>query len=501
MRVFTNGLWVGFNEKTDGMNFALFEYILHEIFEEPIELWRDALTADLLLESHFGDSMFFKKTWRISIFFSGEGLRQLPSHAEKYTFVMGARKTTTNFVSLPLYLLYDFSRPTVYPNRITEVPKKNVCAIVSSDHFNKGPIRVRTTIIDELCKKGLQIDMAGTYKNNVGYKIPGTYWDSPIIDFQKQYRVVLALENIQMDDYITEKIVNPLRAGTVPLYYGSKRINEYINQKRFLQIDPNNIDKCIAEINRLCTDDAYWLEIVNQPIFIKSIEERVKLVIDECKIILSDKAYHVEIIANIEKEQERAEDINAITNYFNISPSCECYGIETKSHPLYSRFDSKKNIAGISLAINHIAILKKYVNKDKYLVVFESDAIPIFSFDFINNAIQENIEDMKKNDVDITFIGLGVFAALTEHDTQNYKKISDTLWSVDRSRCTESYIISPKGLQSYLEWFYSKYEHTVIDWDYNHFFSNTKNSIGCWRSPELFKQGSCTGKYKTLVGP
>jgi hypothetical protein len=289
MRVFTNGFWSGFNQKIDGMNFALFEHILHTLFEEPIELWYELQTADLLLESHFCESVFYKKSWRFSIFFSGEGTMPLPPHAERYTFVMGAHTTTTNFVSLPLYLLYDFCRPVVYPNKITEIPKKNICAIVSSDVIATSP-RARTIIIDELLKRGISIDMGGAYKNNIGYTIPGFYFDTPIIDFQKQYRIVLSFENIQMDEYITEKIVNPFRAGSVPVYYGSKRINEHFNMNRFIQIDLNNIDTCVEEMNRLCTDDNYWLQTVNQPIFVKSMVDRINLVVEGCKIILSGKS-------------------------------------------------------------------------------------------------------------------------------------------------------------------------------------------------------------------
>ena len=273
---------MGFNEKTDGINFEVFQYILQKVFDTPIELTHNLDAADILLESHFNESMFFNKTWQQTIFFSGEGLHPLPNHAENYTIVMGAQKTKTNYVNFPLYALYEFCKPFTYPTRIAEVPKKNICAIISSDAFRQtGPL-VRTTIVQEL-QKIIHIDMAGAYKNNLGYTVAGSYWDHHITDLQKQYRIVLALENSQLDEYITEKIINPVRAGTIPAYYGSKKINEYFNEARFIQIDPNNLKTCISEINRLCTDDAYWLEMVNRPFIIKSLEHILVEVIDECK--------------------------------------------------------------------------------------------------------------------------------------------------------------------------------------------------------------------------
>ena len=50
------------------------------------------------------------------------------------------------------------------------------------------------------------------------------------------------------NEYITEKIINAFRAGSIPIYYGSKRIDKYFNPKRFIQIDPTNIDNCIEQI-------------------------------------------------------------------------------------------------------------------------------------------------------------------------------------------------------------------------------------------------------------
>jgi hypothetical protein len=267
MLVYINGFWPGFSERTDGVHWGFFEYILERVFDSKLQITNSIDDADMLLESYFGSSLFSRKQWKYSIFFSGEG-HDLPPHSQLYTFCMGARDSGTNFISCPLYLAYDFSKPFTYPTKITEVPSKGVCSIISSGFGSS-----RSTILDQLIQHGIQVDNAGRYSNNIGHTIPGSYSDPPIIDFQHNYKLVLAFENTKLDDYITEKIVNPFRAGTIPVYFGSQKISSYFNPKRFVQV--TTIEETVSKIQQLLTDPTHWLEMVNEPIFVQSTEERM----------------------------------------------------------------------------------------------------------------------------------------------------------------------------------------------------------------------------------
>ncbi len=282
MFIYVNGFWSGFNECTDGVNFEFFKFIFEKVFNEEINLTNNFFKADILLETFFGPSMYFTKKWKYSVFFSGEASWQMPSHINNYTIVLGCPRTKDNFVSCPLFIAYEFCKPFNYPTNITAIPTKNICSVIS----NYLPDKYRTQYIDILEKKNIQIDKAGRTHNNVP-PVKGKYYEQPIIDFYKNYKIVLALENTECDDYITEKIINAIRAGSVPLYYGSKFANKYINPKRFIQIDPQNVDLSIENISRLCSDDNYWLSIVNEPIFVTPIDELINDIIDKCKIIIN----------------------------------------------------------------------------------------------------------------------------------------------------------------------------------------------------------------------
>jgi hypothetical protein len=275
MLVYTNGFWPGFTQRTDGVHWGFFEYILERIFDCKIQPTGSIADADILLESYFGSSVLAEKPWKYSIFFSGEA-HEIP-FAQSYTFCMGARDTGDNFIACPLYLAYDYCKPFSYPSQITSVPPNGVCSIISSEI----PGRYRYTLLDLLGAKGIEIDNAGRYKNTLGYTIPGSYSDPPILDFQTKYKLVLAFENAEVDEYITEKIINPFRAGTIPVYFGSKQINKYFNPNRFVQV--TNIEDTVQEMQRLLSNPSYWLQKVNEPIFIKSTEESIETIIQLMK--------------------------------------------------------------------------------------------------------------------------------------------------------------------------------------------------------------------------
>lgn len=499
IRVFVNGFWDGFVERTNGVHFGFFDHVLTIALKRRVAVAPSIENADVLLESHFGPSVFKSKWWVYSIFFSGEASIPLPEHIGQYSLILGKH----SHVSCPLYLTYDYCKPCEYPTDITIVPSKKICAIISS---GGEPTQFRNTFIDELMKRGIHVDMGGKHRNNIGYTVPGSYDEQPILQFQHQYRVVLALENTEADHYITEKVINPLRAGTVPAYYGSKLVTNYINPSRFVCIDPSNIDAAVSEIQRLCDDDEYWLQMVNQPPFVKPTGEWIEEVIASTRTALTTTEYSVELIGDVEREPERKESLKPIVDFYRISPTVTCYGEEARSHPLFVKFDHRKKMNGISLAINHLVLLEKYAASNRYVVIFESDAIPMYPMEVIDTEVRKDIETMCEKRIDFAFIGFGCFGPLSDQQKQPHKKLSDTLWLPPNpefpngcSRCTEAYIASPNGIRGFLKWFHARVNHDVIDWAFNHYFRQTPSAVGCWRSPELFKQGSQSGLYPSLV--
>ena len=72
--------------------------------------------------------------------------------------------------------------------------------------------------------------MGGKFNNNIGGPVENK------IEFFRQYKFSIAMENSDGDGYISEKIVESFIAGTIPIYYGDYMIDEYINPKSYILI-------------------------------------------------------------------------------------------------------------------------------------------------------------------------------------------------------------------------------------------------------------------------
>ena len=196
--------------------------------------------------------------------------------------------------------------------------------------------------------------------------------------------------------------------------------------------------------------------------------------------------YKIELICNTEKEKDRIEKLKNLIEFFNIIPTYSTDKDNINTHELYNNFNKTQvSSSEISLTINHITIFQKYNNKNIYTIIFESDVKPLNDLLFIQRELNNIIKEMKDNNIDIVFLGKG---HLDKVNTSEYKKITDTIYKSNTSRCTESYIISPRCITKYLDFFKSKNNNITIDWSFNNFFKATPDINVGWRIPELFEQ-------------
>ena len=88
-------------------------------------------------------------------------------------------------------------------------------------------------------------------------------------DFFKPYKFVIAFENSNILGYNTEKIVNPILSGSIPIYYGNLDGNEYINRERLICVeDFPSFESCANYVLEVDNNDELFNEIVNRPFFI-----------------------------------------------------------------------------------------------------------------------------------------------------------------------------------------------------------------------------------------
>lgn len=271
-----------------------------------------------------------------------------------------------------------------------------------------------------------------------------------------------------------------------------------------------NIVKYVDSIlNNFSEEIMVSLDINNN--LLKPIKIYIHEIINAIRLYINNEKYYVNIICNVDHELERLRTLKELYEYYNIIPTYTVYSKNTIKHPYFYKFGNNVNINERSLAISHISVFERYKNTDKYLLMFESDATPNNrTMDNIHTKILETIEIMKQNDINFLFISNGCFDNLNVDtfsinmntpECKNYKSLKNTtiynneLYLTDASRCTEAYIVSPKGINEYLKYFYNNQNHATIDWDFNNFFYKNKEMKSCWLIPELFNHG----KYKTTL--
>ncbi len=112
--------------------------------------------------------------------------------------------------------------------------KQRFCTFVAS---NNPTIRTEFFLrLDEV----RPVDSLGRYLNNRGRHLPDR---EALIDAQSQARFNIAFENQISPGYVTEKLVNPFLAGSVPIYWGAPEAagdfnaSAFVNAREFATLD------------------------------------------------------------------------------------------------------------------------------------------------------------------------------------------------------------------------------------------------------------------------
>lgn len=160
----------------------------------------------------------------------------------------------------PLYMLYEYEmclNPTPISNE--KALQRGFCTLLMRNSTNCDPIRLK--IIDAI-ESYKPIAYGGPFRNNVGGLVEEK------IPFIAEYKFNLALENSKIEGYVTEKILEPLAARTVPIYWGSDVASKDFNPDAFINAnDYHNIDSLVQDIALIDSDSTRYLSYLKAPIF------------------------------------------------------------------------------------------------------------------------------------------------------------------------------------------------------------------------------------------
>jgi hypothetical protein len=284
MKAFFNGFWQGFFDKTDPIHIEFFLKLLLDVFNEDIEVSYNIDDADILMESIFTNTSYINhKNWRASFLFTGESYyaKCMNNNLSLYTCILGFNPTINNFVEFPFFMVYIKSFPDM-----TFTPTKTVTNSYTAAVISNGSLNERTAFLDKLEQK-LPILYGGSYKNNIGRKVEGNFASDNLLNFYKNTKFVITMENTKIGHYITEKLINGLRAGTIPIYWGSQHISKYFNTRRFLILEDTTESSINAIIDKMVNmSKEEYFKIVNEPIFNIDINTLYENAINNIKILV-----------------------------------------------------------------------------------------------------------------------------------------------------------------------------------------------------------------------
>ncbi len=239
--------WGGF-DKTNNY----FYNLLKDEFEIEISSSPDYLFFSVFGNNH--NSYNCKK-----IFYTGENIAPPLGYCD-YSFSFDCVDDARNY-RLPHYLLYD---------GYYELEKKKVDESLLNRKFcnfivSNGGCPERNSFFEKLSEYK-KVDSGGRFMNNIGYPVDNK------LEFQSGYKFSIAFENNAYrpgyEWYITEKVMEPMKVNSIPIYKGGSEIKSDFNTKSIINChDFKDLDAVIDYIVYLDNNDKQYLRMLNQPWF------------------------------------------------------------------------------------------------------------------------------------------------------------------------------------------------------------------------------------------
>jgi len=206
--------------------------------------------------------------------------------------VRGRKSDCHNNVQWQLELTLDeFNKPELFEKDKDSI----ISSICSSKYFDEGHI-ARVDFLKFLEEKGdVLLDIYGE-KNKHGFK--NYRRELPVknkSDGYKSYKYYFIMENNFEDNYITEKLWEPILCESLVFYYGCPNITDYIDSNAFVLLDITDFEKSYQIIKQAIKED-WWSQridiirrekqkILNEMAFFPTIDKIIS------KNIMDNKPY------------------------------------------------------------------------------------------------------------------------------------------------------------------------------------------------------------------
>lgn len=160
---------------------------------------------------------------------------------------------------LPLFLLYfdiaELVKPPDFDAEARIARKSGFCNFV----YSNPRCRRRNAFMAKLGRYK-RVDSGGKWMNNIG----GPVADK--LEFVSRYKFTIAFENREHPGYTTEKLVEPMRVDSLPIYWGSPTVGRDFDTSSFVHVSAGMSDEeAIERIIALDRDPAAHAAMLSRP--------------------------------------------------------------------------------------------------------------------------------------------------------------------------------------------------------------------------------------------
>ena len=220
-------------------------------------LTNDSQEPDILFFTCFGgDNLKWTNCTRI--YFTAE--RDYPNYNLcDYAIGLTDIGIPKRFLHFPIYVFYNDILRKYESIDSADVDSKwalgrDFCSGLVSNPFRNG-------IYFDLFKKlneYKKVASGGQWNNTIGFRVTDK------LDFIKNYKFNLAIENTKATGYVTEKLLEPFVARTVPIYWGcSNWAKKEFGEGGYIDIsDFDTIDRAVEYIRKVDNDDELYMQIL-----------------------------------------------------------------------------------------------------------------------------------------------------------------------------------------------------------------------------------------------
>ena len=206
-----------------------------------------------------------------------------------------------------------------------------------------------------------KVDSLGKSCNNDNFEGDRSIYNENItyndiaVEKYSDYKFVLSLENGIEYGYITEKLINPIIAGSIPIYAGPEDAFSIINKERVIYIyDFTDYNELLEYIKKIDNDDELYNSIIRKDIFISDLNFDTF----ENNLLLELKKslgmYPKTILINNEDRTYYYKDRNIDMTINNLPDNLNMYKIDNWLYDYINKGDTIKLNTIVSKFLNNI---------------------------------------------------------------------------------------------------------------------------------------------------